>query len=257
MAPQPIDDIGHALALALDPALFCQVRLDFTPDPWQANFLRSEARQVAVNCGRQTGKSTVVSARALHTALYVPGSLTILIAPSLRQSRELAIKVTGFLERLEPAVQTEESNKLSLTLANQSRIVALPGDNPRTIRGYSAPALVIEDEAAYVHDETHAALAPMLAASPEGRLILLSTPNLTVGHFYEIWHGSGTWQRYEVPSRDCPRIDPAWLEERKAENPLSFAREYECQFYSGEDSLFPDDVLDAMVSHDFEPFISI
>jgi hypothetical protein len=38
MPSQPIDDIGHALALALDPVLFCQVRLDFTPDPWQAKF---------------------------------------------------------------------------------------------------------------------------------------------------------------------------------------------------------------------------
>src|SRR5262249_45348372 len=174
----PQIDLGRALAHAIDPMLFCIDRLGFEPDPWQAKFLRSEARQTVVNCGRQTGKSTIVAARALHVALYIPGSLTILIAPSLRQSRELAIKVAGFLEQIEPAVPTEESNKLSITLMNGSRIVALPGDNPKTIRGYSAPALVIEDEAAFVHDDTHAALVPMLAASPEGRLIVLSTPNL-------------------------------------------------------------------------------
>jgi len=252
----PQIDVGRALAQAIDPVLFCIDRLNFEPDPWQAKFLRSEKRQIVVNCGRQTGKSTIVAARALHVALYIPGSLTILIAPSLRQSRELAIKVAGFLEQIEPAVPTEESNKLSITLMNGSRIVALPGDNPRTIRGYSAPALVIEDEAAFVPDDTNAALVPMLAASPDGCLILLSTPNLTVGHFYEAWHGGGSWERYEVPSRDCPRISAQWLEERKRENPLSYAREYECKFYSGEDSLFPDNVLDAMVAYDFEPFLT-
>jgi hypothetical protein len=254
MSPQPKIDVGRALAHAIDPALFCIDRLNFVPDPWQAKFLRSEAPQVVVNCGRQTGKSTAVSARALHTALYVPGSLTILIAPSQRQSRELAIKVTGFLERIEPAVPTEESNKLSITLANQSRIIALPGDNPKTIRGYSAPALVIEDEAAFVADQTHSALVPMLAASPEGRLILLSTPNLTIGHFYEIWHGGGSWERYEIPSQDCPRISKEWLEQRKRENPLTFAREYECKFAAGDDSWFPDELLDRMVRGDYEPF---
>jgi Terminase large subunit, T4likevirus-type, N-terminal len=227
------------------------------PTIWQAKFLRSTASQVSVNCGRQTGKSTVVAAGGLHTALYVPGSLTIFIAPSLRQSRELAIKVNTYLEQIEPAVPVEENNKLSITLSNASRIVALPGDNPKTIRGYSASALVIEDEAAFVHDETHAALVPMLAASPEGRLILLSTPFLTIGHFYEIWHGSGSWERYELPSEACPRISKAWLEERRRENPLTYEREYCCRFYSGKDSLFPNDVLDRLVAHDFEPFLPV
>jgi len=55
----------------------------------------------------------------------------------------------------------------------------------------------------------------MLAASPGGRLVLLSTPNLTVGHFHDIWHGSGNWERYEVPSAECPRISKEWLAEKK------------------------------------------
>jgi hypothetical protein len=57
-----------------------------------------------------------------------------------------------------------------------------------------------------------------------------------------------------VPSRDCPRISPHWLEERKRENPLTFAREYECRFASADDSWFPDELLDRMVRHDYEPF---
>jgi hypothetical protein len=60
------------------------------------------------------------------------------------------------------------------------------------VRGYSAPALIIEDEAAFVADETFDALIPMLAASPDGRIILMSTPYNSgrpfLSHF---WHGGG------------------------------------------------------------------
>ena len=66
-------------------------------------------------------------------------------------------------------------------------------------------------------------------------------------------HGSGNWARFEVPSRDCPRISAAWLEERRREDPLKFAREYECKWSAGEDCLFSDALLDRM-THDYELF---
>src|SRR5207248_9407310 len=72
--------------------------------------------------------------------------------------------VTGFLKDLEPAEVLEEDNKSCCTLANGARLISLPGD-PDTLRGYSAPKLIIKDEAAYVSDAIQAALDPMLAAS--------------------------------------------------------------------------------------------
>ena len=143
-------DLATLVAHGLDAALFCRERLGFGPDDWQARLLRSRAPQCILNCGRQVGKSTVVAALALHTCLYKPCSLVIVIAPSQRQSRELFIKLMMFLQCLEPAEPTEEETKLSLQLSNGSRVVTLPGDNPRTVRGYSAPALIVEDEAAFV-----------------------------------------------------------------------------------------------------------
>jgi len=138
--------------------------------------------------------------------------------------------------------------------STRSRIVALPGHDPKTIRGFSSPRLIVIDEAAFVLDETYAALMPMLAASPEGKIALLSTPFLQQGFFYEAWHGSGNWQRYEVPSRDCPRISAAWLEERRREDPLKFAREYECSWSAGADCLFSDELLNRITRDDYELF---
>jgi hypothetical protein len=75
----------NLIAAALDPSLLLKAR-GIEADPWQRDLLFSEDRQVLLNCCRQAGKSTVVSALALHTALYTPGSLTVILSPVQRQS---------------------------------------------------------------------------------------------------------------------------------------------------------------------------
>jgi hypothetical protein len=250
---RPEIDLNLAIAHGLRPDWFCRDRLGFEPDEWQAKLLRSRSRQVVLCMGRQVGKSTTVAALALHTAIYRPGGLILVIAPSQRQSRELFIKIHNFLRQLEPPEILEEETKLSLMLGNNSRVVVLPGDNPRTVRGYSAPELIIEDEAAFVSDETYDALIPMLAATPTGRIVLMSSPYVASGHFYAIWSAADGWDRFEFKTADCPRVDPAWLEARRREDPLRFSREYECHFGSAEDSLFTVDMIDRMAVDDFEP----
>ena len=52
---------------------------------------------------RQAGKSTVVSALALHTALFQPGSLTLILSPGQRQSSETFKKVIeGRVRKIAP-----------------------------------------------------------------------------------------------------------------------------------------------------------
>src|SRR5437764_10226574 len=85
-------NLHQALALALDPSLILRAR-GLAPDPWQRSLLLSSDRQVLLNCSRQAGKSTVVSALALHTALFTRGALVLLLSPSQRQSGEIFRKV--------------------------------------------------------------------------------------------------------------------------------------------------------------------
>jgi hypothetical protein len=75
----------HSLVLALDPSLILDAGV-LTADPWQRQFLASTERRMLLNCCRQAGKSTVVSALALHTVLFSPGSLVLILSPSQRQS---------------------------------------------------------------------------------------------------------------------------------------------------------------------------
>jgi len=245
-------DLNLAIAHGLRSDWFCRDRLGFEPDPWQAKFLRSRSKQIILCMGRQVGKSTTVAALALHTCLYTPGGLVLVIAPSQRQSRELFIKIHDFLQKLEPPETLEEETKLSLMLGNGSRAVVLPGDG-RTIRGYSSPALILMDEAAFIADDVYDAAVPMLAAAPDGRIILMSTPYVASGFFYSLWHNADGWERFEQPTSAWPRVSKEWLEARRREDPLRFAREYECAFGSPEDSLFTPEMLDRMVTNDFEP----
>ena len=84
------------------------------------------------------------------------------------------------------------------------------------MRGFSGVSLIIEDEAAFVPDDLYIAVRPMLAVS-RGRLILMSTPNGTRGHFYLAWADGeeSPWERVRITAQEVPRIDPAHLEEER------------------------------------------
>ena len=220
-----VADVAGDLALALDPALL-MARAGHVPDAWQAGVLRSTAPRVLLNCCRQSGKSTTTASLALHTAVYDPGSLTLLLSPGERQSKELLRKVLDVYRTLDRPVPAEAENKLELELENGSRIVALPG-NEGTIRGYSGVRLLVVGEASRVPDALYAAVRPMLAVSG-GRLVALSTPFGKRGWWFESWeHGGASWARVKVKAEQCPRITPAFLkEERDTMGDLFYRSEY-------------------------------
>jgi hypothetical protein len=138
-------------------------------------------------------------------------------------------------------------------LANGARIVSLPGD-PDTVRGFSAPKLIIKDEAAYISDAMQAATDPMLAVS-EGRLIEMSSPNGRRGHFYENWqHGEGA-ERIKIVGRQCPRIAAEFLDhQRRKLGPLLFAQEYEGEFIDAQSSAFSSELIERALVDDFARF---
>ena len=86
------------IAAALDPAKLME-QAGFEPDPWQQEVLRTDDPRVLLLCCRQSGKSTVAAALAVHTAITKPNALVLLLSPSLRQSAELFRMVTNVYKR--------------------------------------------------------------------------------------------------------------------------------------------------------------
>src|SRR5262245_5269437 len=167
------------------------------PDGWQEALLRSNAPRMLLLASRQSGKSSVAAALALHTALSRPRSPVLLLSPSLRQSSELFRTVLDLFNAAGRPIAVTAESALRLELDNGSRVVALPGDE-QTIRGYSGVGLLVIDEAARVADSLYCAVRPMLAVS-QGRLVALSTPFGKRGWFYQEWHGTGSWERARIP----------------------------------------------------------
>jgi hypothetical protein len=224
------------------------------PDRWQVAVLRSRAPRLAMLCSRQAGKSTVAAAVALATALQEPGSLTLLLSPSLRQSSELFRKVLDHYRTLQPPVPCQAESALRLELANGSRLVSLPGTEG-TVRGYSGVNLLVIDEAARVVDELYYAVRPMLAVSG-GRLLALSTPWGRRGWYHKEYTEGEGWQRVKVTAYDCPRISRAFLaEEARTLPPLWYQSEYLCEFVDTVDQVFSFAHVQAALSAEVQPLL--
>jgi hypothetical protein len=240
------------LRYALDPVAFALEVLGLELDPWQADVIGRPSKRDLLNCSRQAGKSTTAAVLGLHEALYKPGSLTILVSPSQRQSSELFRKVTELREKLPSSPPLTEDNKLSMTVKAGGRVLSLPGSEA-TIRGFSGATLIVEDEASRVDDALYFSIRPMLAVKG-GRLILMSTPFGKRGHFWNEWNTGTTWNRVEVPATAVPRISAEFLEEERSSlGDWWFSQEYLCEFQESTDAVFSHDAVMGALSDDIQP----
>lgn len=255
---QQIAEIRQADATAREVAKTAVVMasdVGITLDDWQARALSTDAHDIMLLASRQAGKSTVAGVKAIHQAVYVPGSTTLIVSPTERQSKRLLRSVRKHYYKVSHIAPAVNVGVLSIELRNGSEIHALPGSE-ETIRGFSAVDLLILDEGARIPDELYNAVRPMLAVS-NGSLMALSTAFGKRGWFYEEWATGEGWHREKVTAHDCPRIDRAWLERERAKiGEWWFSQEYLCEFLEGEDSLFSFDDINAALDNDLEPLFA-
>jgi hypothetical protein len=246
--------IKERLELEKGDAVLMARRAGIVPDDWQADLLLSDAKQMILNCSRQSGKSTISAVLGLHTAIYTPDSLVLLLSPSLRQSTELFRKLRNVFNKIESPTQAQilEESLLRLEFDNGSRVVCLPGSE-QTIRGFSAVSLLIIDEASRVEDALYQSVRPMLAVSG-GRIVLLSTPFGKRGFFYSEWTDGVDWQKVKITADQCPRINAEWLmRERAMIGDWWYLQEYQCEFVETDDQVFSYDDIQAALDPSIKP----
>jgi hypothetical protein len=224
------------------------------PDHWQVKALRSESGRQLYLASRQSGKSSVAAIKALHTAMYTPRSLVLLVSPSLPQSQEIFRKcLTAYRDLGRPQGVAGES-ALRLELGNGSRIISLPGSEKTNV-GYTA-TLVVLDEAARTPSALVEAMLPTVAVSG-GSIIALTTPAGARGWFYELWTSPDVedmWETYRITADECPRITEEVIEEaRMTRGPRHVAQEYYCSFEANESAFFnPEDLRRSLTLLDTE-----
>lgn len=219
------------------------------PLPWQEGYLK-ETRDAVVLKGRQVGASTSGSVIAIRRARYYPGSLVAIVSPSLKQSTEVKERAKDGLIRLGEHLVKDSSSLIELR--NRSRIMSLPG-SPKSVRGWSADLLII-DEAAFLEEETFVAARATTAATG-GRTIVQSTPMGPFGSFYELWQDPDPrWAKYRVRSDEVPTITKDFLDrERATMTPEKYTQEYEADFTNPGLGLIDPDRLRELTGREPDP----
>ena len=237
--PIPEGLVGDLLE-AIQPSRWLRAR-GFEPDPWQERLADSRLPFNIVNCTRQAGKTTLVGGLVAHCVDTKPGALALVLAPSERQSQELLLKARHFLRTdAKPAAW----GKKYLELKNGSRAFALPGSES-TVRGFSAPDLIVVDEAGMADDALFYAVRPMLSTVwGKSRLILLSTPKGKRGFFFKEWMDAPEEAKTMVLVTEISRISKEWIEQERNKLPdWLFRQEYLCEFVDNELSVFGSDMI--------------
>ncbi|MGB7856149.1 MAG: terminase family protein [Pseudolabrys sp.] len=213
-------------AYRVNPALWMHDVLGIPPHDWQKTFLLApRGASIAVLTARQVGKTTAAAVGMAHSAVFMPGSLSVVACPTQNQSAEALRKVRDMVLMAGAELTTE--NKYSLELANRSRVLALPGTE-ESIRGLTVDAWIVADEAARLDPAIMAALHPMRTQRPDARFAMLSTAWSRTDPFWSAWENDD-WVRIRATIDVEPNlIAPEVLE--RARRQLSeddFKREYQ------------------------------
>ena len=215
-------------------------------DPWQAEVADSPETLQMLCCSRQSGKTTLIAGLVAWCLQEIPNALVLVLAPSERQSQELLPTARGFLDW--DVVAPTSLAKKTLELTNGSRAFALPGSE-ETVRGFSAPTLIVIDEAGMASDLLYYAVRQMIATvSKTAKIVLLSTPKGQRGFFYEEWFGDLPAKRTKVTVYDCPRITPEFIAAEKERYPdWLFRQEYMCEFVDNNLQVFGTDYINGAI----------
>ena len=202
--------------------------LQFQPSPKQAEVLDIDAKYLILCCNRQWGKTTTIALKALHRALTIPDQSIVIISRTKLQAGILIERACAFAARLGHKVRRVLGHQFSLKLPNESRIFAV-AHNTDTSVGSTANVLIV-DEAALVKDEVYWSVAPFVGRT-KGAIWLMSTPRRQAGFFYNIWHDADSrWHRVLSTIKDCPDIDPDFLEMQKRADSIKYRQDFLCEF---------------------------
>ncbi|RLC33239.1 MAG: hypothetical protein DRZ76_04540, partial [Candidatus Nealsonbacteria bacterium] len=243
-----------------DPVEFAEKLLGFYPTDYQVSLLRDRSKRIVIRMSRQAGKTTTIAIKAIHFALSNPRTLTLIIAPSKRQSMIMMDRIQGFLMSMDDKIRRKLVRKMLRTVIyfrNGSQIVALPC-SVHLLRGYTAH-LILADEAAFFRDDEtifYSVLFPMLSTT-DGTLIVSSTPWGKNNVFYQ-FNQDPKFSKHVVTWRNVVEaglVKQEFIEEMKRLLPEErFKMEFEAEFIEDEDSWLKQDLLAKAIDPELTPW---
>jgi len=226
-------------------------------------------REAALVIGRRGGKSRVLALIAVFLAAFrdyrpfiAPGETptVAIIAADRKQARVILRYCMGLLRAVRMlAALIEDELAESIPLTN-GVVIEIHTGSIGSPRGRTFIAVLCDeiafwrsDESANPDVEVIAAVRPGLASIPESMLLMASSPYAKRGvlwqTFRRYWGKDGgrvlVWRGTSLEMN--PVLDPAVVEDARAEDPAAAASEFDAEFRDDVGAFVSRDVIDALV----------
>lgn len=170
-------------------------------DVW--DFFNPRGKTIVIKALRQIGKSALCCLLLVQTALQIKGSTSIMIEPTLNQSRKA---YNDIIKMLHGSGIIEKANEslLHIRFINGSEILFKSAEQGKNLRGYTVSGILVLDECAYLPDDFIEDVLPTRNFH-KATIVAVSTPYFQSGWFYEhyILQDSDTkksfdWSKYDT-----------------------------------------------------------
>ena len=227
-----------------------------TLDPWQKEYIfNKEVFDNFLLCGRQVGKTTAMSERAVELCVnhFKKGEFVLINSITEKQAYFMLAKALVYAKVKYPAKLVlkgpNKPTKHILNFRNGTGILCYAaGETGEGLRGFTIKKLMC-DEGSRMTEEYFIATLPMMSVV-KGSMDIASTPFLkhhkdgSEKYFYKC-SLNPKFKRYYVSAEDCPRHTKEFLEEAKKRlSKLAYAQEFLAQFTDAMQVLFPEALLE-------------
>lgn len=208
-----------------------------------------QERFIALNCSRQTSKTTMTSIFILWQSIFQNDKISAVLANKEKTSKKIFQEIVEMYRSLplwmKPGVMSV--NKTEIILDNNSKIFS-SATSASAIRGNSC-SLIYIDECAFVPGFTDffSSVYPTVSSSKTSKVILSSTP-CGLNHWYHIVRqareNKSLFKLKEVYWYQVPGRDEKWKEiEIRNTSQAQFDQEYSLIFQGSSNSIVSSDVI--------------
>lgn len=226
-------------------------------DQWQKDYIfNSEPNQDCfLLCGRQVGKTTAMSIKAVELCVnhFKKGEFVLINSITEKQAYHMLAKAAVYAEVQYPkkiiTKGKDKQTKHKLMFKNGTGILCYAaGEKGEGLRGFTIKKLM-SDEGSRMSEEYYIAVSPMLSVIGGSRDIA-STPagklhkDGSIKFFYKCSLDK-KFKRFYVSAEDCPRHTTTFLQgEKEKLSKLAYAQEYLAVFTDELKRLFDETIID-------------
>lgn len=272
------DTIGTLSKWRLDPVLFCEDILRFSPLQWQRKLMKAVAlakhgipnsndgkvyNKFSIKSGTGVGKSAGVACLMLWHLATFDDSKVGLTAPTSPQIKAVMLpELRKWVNKIPPKLKEwfPYDAQTDRVILHDNFIVARTAreDAPESMQGLHAKnIMMVFDEASGVPEQIYLA-SQGIASSENAVTIYIGNPTRAAGHFFDSFHGmSHHYWTMTVGCQDSEMVSPSYIsdmKEKHGENSYEFKVRVLGEF-SFEDSglIIPRPWIDDAVDRDVSP----